>query len=122
MNLHQINRFLFEHPKNIALALKDYIRLLNLILHYFLGNYDYLENLLRNTNRYLTECKRKGELETLVITTAKKLLSSTDSAKKTTIFETLISDIRSIYPKCKSNSIELLNITTMLEKSKQTHR
>ncbi len=73
---------IFKTSKLIGLAIKDFMMLLRVIVHYEMRNYDYAENLIRNTSRFLKKKNRYSDLEKLILATIKSLLNINHPKKK----------------------------------------
>lgn len=114
--LNTISRFLFDRPKDLALAYKDFIRLINLVLHFKLGNLDYLENLLRNTTRFFTECDRFGETEKTIVTITKHFTACKSAKELELVKSEAIKDIESIYRNNKIGFIQFNTLFSLLNK------
>ena len=81
--LPRINNLL-NHPQlNIKSEFECYLRLINLIVHFELGNFDLLEYLLKSTYRYLYKRKKLYKLEILILNFIRRipLMNTPDSVK-----------------------------------------
>jgi len=89
---------LLNHPFISARRDIEYnARLLNLIIHFELQNYDYLEYLIISTYRFLYKRKKVYKLETLVLNFIRRLtkIQTDDDLKEN--FELLRKDLTAIY-------------------------
>ncbi|MFA7272979.1 MAG: hypothetical protein WC044_03875 [Crocinitomicaceae bacterium] len=78
-----LNNVLNDNEQNLRQDLYGFARVFNLILHYELENYDFMEYIVKSTNRYLNKQERTLELETSLIKYLRKLSkTSTDRDKK----------------------------------------
>lgn len=79
------NKFLnilLNHPEiNIRKDIETYAKILNLLVHYELGNLDLLEHLIKSTYRYLIRRKGLHRFENIVLKFLRKLSSVNDSAQ-----------------------------------------
>ena len=66
--------------------LYSYARLINLIVHFELGNLDLIEYLIKSTQRFLNKKNRDFELETVIISFIKKLSKVSEKEKQHEIF------------------------------------
>ena len=86
--LHWINRVINDNENDLRQDLYGYARLLNIVLHYELGNSDLLEYTIKSTSRYLQKRMRDFEIEKLILEQFKKLIRLRNaSAKKTQLME-----------------------------------
>ena len=69
-----INNIIFGEWENIRQDIQDSAKMLQIILHYELGNVDLLDSLMRSTRRHLKESERLYEMETLLLQLVKKLI------------------------------------------------
>ena len=84
--LFWINKILNDNEKLLRQDLYSYTRLINLIVHFELGNFDLIEYLIKSTQRFLNKKNRDFELETLIISNIKKLSKCSDVVKQREIF------------------------------------
>ena len=85
-SLFWINKILNDNEKLLRQDLYSYARLINLIVHFELGNLDLIEYLIKSTQRFLNKKNRDFELETVIISFIKKLSKITDKEKQHEIF------------------------------------
>ncbi len=85
-SLFWINKILNDNEKLLRQDLYSYARLINLIVHFELGNFDLVEYLIKSTQRFLNKKNRDFELETLIIYNIKKLSKCSDLEKQKEIF------------------------------------
>ncbi|RMG81065.1 MAG: hypothetical protein D6714_13595 [Bacteroidetes bacterium] len=90
--LHTLNEWL-GIPKNVERKdLQSLSRILNLIIHYELGNQMLLESLLRSTHRFLSKEKRLFEFEKKFLSALRDALKPRPKKEVKKIFETLKKD------------------------------
>jgi hypothetical protein len=65
--LSYLNRMLNTEAKDMAYDTYGFVRLLNLIVHFELGNHDLLPSITRSTYRYFYKHKRLYKFETMVL-------------------------------------------------------
>jgi tetratricopeptide (TPR) repeat protein len=68
-----INEVLNDNEQNLRQDIYSFSRLLNLVLHYELENYDFLEYVIKSTNRYLSKYERDYKIEDVLIKYIRKL-------------------------------------------------
>ncbi len=81
-SLYWVNKILNDNEKLLRQDLYAYARLINIIIHFELGNYDLIEYLVKSTQRFLNKKKRDFDLEKLILTSIRKLSKSTNREKK----------------------------------------
>ena len=86
-SLSFINEVLNDNEQNLRQDIYGFSRLLNLILHYELENYDFLEYAIKSTNRYLSKTKRNYQIETVFIKYIRKISKVVDANAKMKIFK-----------------------------------
>jgi tetratricopeptide (TPR) repeat protein len=85
--LSYLNLVLNDNEQNLRKDIYSYARLFNLIIHYELGNEDFLEYLIKSTSRYLQKQDRAFEVEKVCIQFIRKLPKSADAADRLILFE-----------------------------------
>jgi hypothetical protein len=63
------------------------------VLHYELENFDFLEYVIKSTNRYLSKQERDFEIENVCIKHIKKLSKTMHSTERMIIFEKMRDDL-----------------------------
>ena len=76
------NRIVFEDLPNAADDVICFTRILNLLIHYDLGNYDLLKYEIKSTRRFLIKKKRLFLVEDLVLRNINRLIGIRDESKK----------------------------------------
>tara|TARA_R110002072_G_scaffold227777_1_gene384603 strand:- start:13974 stop:15509 length:1536 start_codon:yes stop_codon:yes gene_type:complete len=71
--LFYLNDVLNDNVQNLRQDIYSFSKLVNLIIHYELGNYDFIEYEVRSTSRYLIKHKRDFKIETVCIQYIRKL-------------------------------------------------
>lgn len=71
-----INKIIFGDWENIRQDIQDSAKIIQIIVHFELGNIELLESLMRSTRRHLKETNRLYEVESLLLQLMKKLLRS----------------------------------------------
>ncbi|MEW6469045.1 MAG: hypothetical protein AB1458_08985 [Bacteroidota bacterium] len=87
--LNFLNYFLRESRQNIRQDLQKTARLLNMIVHYKLGNFDYFESLIRSAKRFFKKIDRLDALEQLMLSFFSKAVTATDSRQRQALFREL---------------------------------
>ncbi len=85
--LSTLNEVLNDNEQRLRQDIYSFSRIFNLIIHFELENYDFLEYVIKSTNRYLSKHDRDYEIENTVIRHIRKLAKSTNNAQRTEILE-----------------------------------
>ena len=91
--LKYINYVLNNAETGLREDIFTFARLINLIIHYELGNHDLLNYTLKSTKRYVTKNQRNYNFETTFIEGIKKLNKTTDPDKKLAVLKQFKKDI-----------------------------
>ncbi len=71
--LNYLNEILNDNEQNLRQDIYSYARLFNLIIHFELENYDFIEYLIKSTSRYLNKVDRTSEIELACIKKIRKM-------------------------------------------------
>lgn len=91
--LQYINEVLNDNEQNLRQDIYSFSRLFNIVIHYELENYDFLEYVVKSTNRYLSKQERDYQVENVCIKNIRKLAKTIESVNKIEIFEKMESEI-----------------------------
>jgi len=94
--LTYINDVLNDNEQNLRQDIYSFARIFNLILHYELENYDFLEYVIKSTNRYFNKQGRAFEAENVLIKSIKKLAKTVTLQDRTKIFNQLKSELKEV--------------------------
>ncbi len=94
--LAYINDVLNDNEQNLRQDIYSFARIFNLILHYELENYDFLEYVVKSTNRYFTKQGRAFEAENVLIKNIKKLSKSVTTQERSKIFTQLKNELNDV--------------------------
>ncbi len=92
--LQYLNEVLNDNEQNLRQDIYSFARLFNLVIHYELGNYDFLEYVVKSTNRYLSKHDRDYRIENTCIKHIRKLAKTHTAANQMEIFEKLNGEIK----------------------------
>lgn len=87
--LFYLNIVLNDTEQKLRQDIYSYSRLFNLILHYELGNYDFLEYLLKSTNRYFSKKDISVKSESIFIKHIGRLAKAMNNSERLLIFEVM---------------------------------
>ncbi len=91
--LQYINEVLNDNEQNLRQDIYSFSRLFNIVIHYELENYDFLEYVVKSTNRYLSKQERDYQVENVCIKSIRKLAKTVESVNRIEIFEKMESEI-----------------------------
>lgn len=94
--LGYLNNVLNDNEQNLRQDIYSFARVFNLILHYELQNYDFLEYVIKSTNRYLNKQERTLQVETTLIRFLKKLSKVQNETSKNKIFTAFHQELESL--------------------------
>lgn len=88
-----LNEVLNDNEQNLRQDVYSFARLFNLVIHYELGNYDFLEYVVKSASRYLNKQARNYEIENICIKQIRKLSKTPIEINRLEIFERLDRDV-----------------------------
>lgn len=88
-----LNEILNDNEQNLRQDIYSYARLFNLIIHFELENYDFVEYLIKSTSRFLNKTQRGSEIETLCIKKIKKMSKTNNWGDQLEILENLQDEV-----------------------------
>lgn len=91
--LQYINEVLNDNEQNLRQDIYSFSRLFNIVIHYELENYDFLEYVVKSTNRYLSKQERDYQVENVCIKNIRKLAKTMEAVNKIEIFEKMDAEI-----------------------------
>ncbi|NRA11397.1 MAG: hypothetical protein HRT57_05515 [Crocinitomicaceae bacterium] len=91
--LQYINEVLNDNEQNLRQDIYSFTRLFNVVIHYELRNYDFLEYVVKSTNRYLSKQERDYQVENVCIKSIRKLAKTVESVNRIEVFEKMESEI-----------------------------
>lgn len=83
--LSTLNEVLNDNEQRLRQDIYSFARIFNLIIHLELENYDFLEYVIKSTNRYLSKHDRDYEIENVVIKHLRKLAKSMNITQRNEI-------------------------------------
>lgn len=85
-SLKWINEIMNDKELNIREDIQCFARILNLLVHYELGNYDLIEYIMKSTRRYLSNKNKLHKFELIILSYIRKLINAKLDDDKTFIF------------------------------------
>lgn len=86
-SLKWVNRIINNKELTIREDIQCFARILNIIVHYELGNYDLIDYIVKSTRRYLSSKNTLNKFELAVLSHIKKLINTKTDKEKSRIFE-----------------------------------
>ena len=84
-----MNEVLNDNEQNLRQDIYNFARILNLVIHYELENYDFIEYIIKSLSRYLSKQERKQDMEFLFVRTIRKLAKNPTQMEKNQLFESM---------------------------------
>lgn len=92
-SLSYLIEILNDNERNLRQDIYNFSRLLNLIVHFELQNYDYLDYVIKSTNRYLSKYQKDYKIEDVLVKNIRKLAKASNSLTQLEIFEQMKEEI-----------------------------
>jgi hypothetical protein len=89
MALRKINEILNDNETTLRQDLFGFARLLNLLVHVELENFDFLEYELKSTKRFISKTERDYLIESFIIKMTRRLSKCNNKVEKQGLFEEL---------------------------------
>ena len=114
--LFYVNLVLNDNEQNLRQDIYSFLRLFNLVLHFELKNYDFLEYVIKSTNRFLNKQERDFEAEGVCIKHIKKLAKTSLSNEKMTILNQFKKELNQLLTdRNEGVLLEYINITAWID-------
>lgn len=94
--LQYLNEVLNDNEQNLRQDIYSFARLFNLVIHYELENFDFLDYIIKSTNRYLSKHERDYEIENVCIKHIRKLAKTPTAVNRLEIFEKMNSEVSAL--------------------------
>lgn len=85
-----------DNEQNLRQDIYSFSRLLNLIIHFELENYDYLEYVIKSTNRYLSKYEKDYKIEDVLIKNIRRLAKAPNNIAQLEIFENMKKEVEKL--------------------------
>jgi tetratricopeptide (TPR) repeat protein len=95
--LHWINNVLNDNEQSLRQDIYAFSRLLNLIVHYELGNHDLLEYIIKSTVRFLNKKEKDYKVESVIVKHLRKLVKITLDGDRKEAYVTMKSDLEVLF-------------------------
>ena len=114
--LYHINLVLNDNEQNLRQDIYSFSRLLNLVIHYELENYDFLEYVIKSTNRYFSKQERGYEVEAVCIKYIRRLAKAITLMEKHSELQALRDELNELLKDRNEQVVlEYFNITAWIE-------
>ncbi|MBS1516717.1 MAG: hypothetical protein JSS91_01375 [Bacteroidetes bacterium] len=81
-SLKRINEIINDKDLKIREDIQCFARVINLLIHYELGNFDLIEYIIKSTKRYLSSKNKFNKFESITLDQIRKLISGKNTDKK----------------------------------------
>lgn len=114
--LYYLNIVLNDNEQNLRQDIYSFARLFNLVIHFELGNYDFLEYVIKSTSRYLNKQDRAYQIENACIKHLRKLAKTTSGVNQIEIFEKMLKDLSELLNDPNEQAVlEYFNVIAWVE-------
>lgn len=114
--LQYLNEVLNDNEQNLRQDVYSFARLFNLVIHFELENYDFLDYVIKSTNRYLSKHERDYKIENACIKHIRKLSKTATNVNRIEIFEKMHADIQKLLEDQNERVVlEYFNVTAWIE-------
>lgn len=94
--LSWINNVLNDNETSLRQDIYSYARVLNIMIHYELGNHGLLEYIVKSTNRFLSKKNKDFKAETVLVDYVKKLSKAKSEDEKMNLFGKLKAELEAL--------------------------
>lgn len=113
--LFYLNQVLNDNEQNLRQDIYSFSRLFNLILHFELENYEFLEYIVKSTNRYLNKTERDYKIEKVFVKQIKRLAKASDNHNKNEVLDEIKQEISELLQDYQERVVlEFINIEAWL--------
>ncbi|MBU2018777.1 MAG: hypothetical protein KJ941_03945, partial [Bacteroidetes bacterium] len=95
--LQYLNEVLNDNETNLRQDIYAFARVLNLILHYELENYDFLEYIIKSTNRFISKNERTMISEAVIVKYLRKLSKTPLTQEQVPLLDSFNAEITALY-------------------------
>lgn len=114
--LQYLNDVLNDNEQKLRQDVYNFARLFNLVIHFEMGNYDYLEYVIKSTNRYLSKHERDYLVENACIKHIRKLAKTNIQVHRMEIFDNLRKEVNEFLEDPNEKAVlEFFNIRAWIE-------
>lgn len=114
--LQYLNEVLNDNEQNLRQDVYSFARLFNLVVHYELENYEFLDYVIKSTNRYLSKQERDYQVENVCIKYIRKLAKLQGKVDQLDVFEKMQREITGLLEDHNERAVlEYFNIEAWIE-------
>lgn len=116
-----LNEVLNDNEQTLRQDIYSFSRLFNLIIHYELENFDFLDYVAKSTNRYLNKTEKDFKIESVFVKQIKKLAKANSSIHTIEILESIQKEISELMKDSQERVVlEYFNIEAWLDSKLNT--
>ncbi len=94
--LQYINDVLNDNEQNLRQDIYSFARILNLLIHFELGNFEFMDYVIKSTNRYLNKQEKDYDIENIFVKYIRKVSKMGNSLEGIPIFEEMQVEIKKL--------------------------
>jgi tetratricopeptide (TPR) repeat protein len=95
--LHWINNVLNENEQSLRQDIHGFARMINLIVHYELGNHDLLEYIIKSTLRFLNKKEKDYKVESVIVKHLRKLVKTTLETERRDAYQKMKMELEELF-------------------------
>lgn len=95
--LHWINSVLNENEQSLRQDIYGFARMINLIIHYELGNHDLLEYIIKSTLRFLNKKEKDYKVESVIVKHLRKLVKITMEMERREAYQKMKNELEELF-------------------------
>lgn len=88
-----INEIINDNESNLRQDIYSFSRILNIFIHFELGNFDYLDYTMKSTSRFFKKTQKDYHFEKVIIQNISKLIRAEDSETRSNLYEAFAKDV-----------------------------
>lgn len=114
--LKWLNKIINDKSLNIREDIQCFARIINILIHYELNNYDLIEYIIKSTKRFLSGKNKLHKFEMVVLSYIKKLINSRNEKDKAYIFKQMKDELIKLSGETSEiNAFEYFDFISWLE-------
>lgn len=91
-----INEIINDNEANLRQDIYSFSRILNIFIHYELGNFDYLDYIMKSTSRFLSKTQKDYQFEKVIIDNVTRLIKAENEAMRYDLYQRFYKEVESL--------------------------